>query len=89
MLCLTQEERTKGADMTLPSEEHYTLTEKVPDFLRYVIHAKSKDFRHKVAKEMARSCQRHYPFQMYIDEMYEARGVCEHGKDKQWCRECE
>jgi len=75
--------------MTLPSEEHYTLTKKVPDFLRYIIETPSKDFRRKVIRDMAISCRRHYPFKVHIDDMYEARGVCRHGNDKQWCNECE
>ena len=75
--------------MTLPSEEHYTLTEKVPEFLRYILSLKAKDVRVKDLREMASSCLHHYPFNVHIDEMYEARGVCEHGNDKQWCKECE
>jgi len=75
--------------MTLPSEEYYTLTEKVPKFLRYLIALRAKDVKIRDLRRMAASCLHHYPFKIHIDDMYDARGVCEHGKDKQWCEECE
>jgi len=74
--------------MTLPSEEHYTLTKIVPEFLRDLRNMKAKDMRKRDIDADISRCLRHYPFSINIDKMYEARGVCEHGRDKQWCRDC-
>ena len=73
--------------MTLPSEEHYTLTKKVPEFLRYLLTLRSKDLRIKDLRMRASNCLHHYPYKFHIDKRY-SDAVCEHDNDRVWCQKC-
>ena len=70
--------------MTLPSEEVRALRI-TRDFLRDILRgprAPQKEMRQRAA-----SCLRHFPFDYTITKRW-ADEVCEHGTDRQFCREC-
>ena len=70
--------------MTVPSESLRAL-KRTRTFLREI--STGKAMRITELREKARSCLHHYPFDCHLDQRW-SDDVCEHGTDRQWCREC-
>jgi len=73
--------------MTTPAEAKYTIKEKVPKFLRWLIQVKRSDLTMTDLRQRAISCLHHYPFRFDIDRRW-SDDVCEHENDRVFCREC-
>jgi len=60
--------------MTLPSEEKHSL-KITREFLRSLVKMNMTEIRKdaKSIRQQAIRCLRHYPWQIYLDEMYEQR----------------
>lgn len=70
--------------MTLPNEELRAL-ERTREFLRDI--ATGPRSPTKVLRERARSCLRHYPFEVHLKTRW-SDDVCEHGEMREWCKKC-
>ena len=70
--------------MTLPSEEVRAL-QMTREFLRDILHGPRMPTM--ILRQRAGSCLKHYPWDIYIQKRW-LDDVCEHGKDRQFCREC-
>jgi hypothetical protein len=71
--------------MTLPSEQLYALN-RTRDLLRSLLTGPRMPMI--ALRSEASSCLRHYPGQYTLEQRW-AEDVCEHGKDRQFCRDCD